>query len=101
MLAVVALVEIRFEPAGKVVFVPPGTTLLAAGQAAGVELAFGCTRGMCGTDPVQVAAAEDGLEPAAGAERGTLERMGLESCYRLSCSARVRHGVVGVELGEF
>lgn len=95
----VHLVEVQFEPAGKVVFVSPGTTLLAASAAAGVEIACGCRRGMCGTDAVKVGG--DGLEPAAEPERSTLERMGLEPGFRLSCSARVTAGVVRVQLGEF
>lgn len=101
MVAAVALVEVRFEPAGKVVFVQPGTTLLAASEAAGVELAFGCRRGMCGTDAVHVSAAAGGLEQASETECGTLERMGLDDSYRLSCSARVSSGVIEVELGRF
>lgn len=93
------LVEVQFEPVGKVVFVSPGTTLLAASSAAGVEIACGCRRGMCGTDAVKVSG--EGLEPPTDPERSTLERMGLEPGFRLSCSARVRTGVVTVRLGEF
>ena len=95
------LVEVQFQPAGRIVLVQPGTTLLAASQAAGVEIATGCTAGLCGTDAVRVAAAADGVEPPAAAERSTLERMGLDPAFRLSCSARVRRGVVQVELGAF
>lgn len=90
------LVEVRFPAAGKVVFVQPGTTLLAAAGLSGVEVLTGCTRGMCGTDAVLVAAAEGALEPPAPHEAGTLARMGLGSGSRLACSARVRTGVVEV-----
>ena len=93
------LVEVQFEPVGKIVFVSPGTTLLAASTAAGVEIACGCRRGMCGTDAVRVHG--DGLEPAVEPERSTLERMGLDADFRLSCSARVKGGVVKVSLGDF
>jgi ferredoxin len=96
----VALVEVRFEPAGKMVLVAEGTTLLAASRAAGLDIATGCTRGMCGTDAVRVTGA-DGLEPPLDQERSTLERMGLDAGFRLSCSARVRAGVVAVDLGAF
>src|SRR5262245_384101 len=75
MLRSVDLVEVRFDPAGKFVLVAPGTTLLAASQKAGVEIAFGCTRGMCGTDAVAVEPAA-ALEPPGATERSTLERMG-------------------------
>lgn len=96
----VDLVEVQFEPAGKIVFVSPGTTLLAASAAAGVEIACGCRRGMCGTDAVKVEPGA-GLQPATDPERSTLERMGLEPGFRLSCSARVAQGVVKVHLGAF
>ncbi|MGE3174664.1 MAG: 2Fe-2S iron-sulfur cluster-binding protein [Planctomycetota bacterium] len=95
-----SLVEVQFEPSGVAVMVQPGTTLLEASRQAGLDLAFGCTRGMCGTDAVR-AGPDDGLEPAADPERSTLERMGLEPGFRLSCSARVRSGVVRVELDRF
>jgi len=97
----VDLVEVQFEPVGRIVLVAPGTTLLAASRAAGVEITTGCTRGMCGTDAVKVAADADGLQPAADPERSTLERMGLDPAFRLSCSARVHRGVVRVQLGAF
>jgi ferredoxin len=96
----VTLVEVQFEPAGKIVFVSPGTTLLAAGTAAGIDIPCGCRRGMCGTDAVAVAP-QEGMEPPGPVERSTLERMGLESVFRLSCSARVQSGIVRVDLDRF
>ena len=96
-----ALVEVCFQPAGKVVFVQPGTTLLAAAGMAGVEVLTGCTRGMCGTDAVQVVVSPDGLEPPAEHEAGTLSRMGVGQTFRLACSARVRTGRIEEVLGVF
>jgi ferredoxin len=97
------LVEVRFEPDARTVWVSPGTTLLAAATAAGVDILTGCTRGMCGTDPVRVDV--DGVRGALDApaehEKGTLERMGLSADFRLSCAARVRHGLVTVHLGAY
>ena len=95
------LVEVSFLPDEKVVWVQPGTTLVAAGDAAGLEIITGCTRGMCGTDTVLVREGVDGLAPPSDDERGTLERMGLSGEYRLACSATVRQGPVVVELGSF
>ncbi len=100
MLLCVALVEVQFEPAGKIVLVAAGTTLLAASRAAGVELVHGCTRGMCGTDAVRVEPVA-ALDPPTDAERSTLERMGLDPAFRLSCSARVRVGTIRVDLDRF
>lgn len=91
------LVEVCFAVAGRTVFVQPGTTLLAAAQLAGVDVATGCTRGMCGTDARRVAADGAGaLEPPAEHERGTLDRMGLGADCRLLCSAKVRAGRVEI-----
>lgn len=94
------LVEVRFAVAGKSVFVQPGTTLLAAAGLAGVDVATGCTRGMCGTDAARVAVQPaDALDAPADHERGTLDRMGVAAGCRLLCSARVARGRVEV-LGD-
>ncbi len=95
------LVEVSFLPDEKVVWVQPGTTLVAAGDAAGLEIVTGCTRGMCGTDPVRVCDGSDRLAPPGDDEKGTLERMGLPPEYRLACSATVRQGPIVIELGSF
>lgn len=89
---------VRFEPAGVEVRVAAGTTILEAADSAGVDILTGCQRGMCGTDPVRIAAGQDGLAAPAAHERATLERMGCGPDQRLSCSARVAHGAVMVLL---
>ena len=66
------LVEVQFDPARKVAWVRSGATLIQAGEAAGVEIVTGCTRGMCGTDPVLVREGADRLTPPEDDERGTL-----------------------------
>jgi ferredoxin len=95
------LVEVLFLPAGRRVWVQPGVTLLHAAGLAGVEIETGCTRGMCGTDPVRIAEGAASLAPPGADERGTLERMGLAAGYRLSCSAVLQGGPVTVVLGTF
>lgn len=95
------MVEVRFVPGDVVVWVRPGLKILEAAEQAGLDILTGCTQGMCGTDPVRIVAGEEGLEPPEDHERGTLERMGLEAGFRLSCSARLREGSVHVELGDF
>jgi ferredoxin len=96
-----ALVEVRFLPADRSVWIAPGSTILAAAEAAGLEVVTGCTRGMCGTDPVRVPSGAEGLASPAEHERGTLDRMGLGPDWRLACSARVERGPLVVELGTF
>ncbi|MGA0870141.1 MAG: 2Fe-2S iron-sulfur cluster-binding protein, partial [Planctomycetota bacterium] len=71
------LVEITFQPEGRTAWVRAGATLVEAGEAAGVEIVMGCTRGMCGTDPVRIASGADGLSVPEPHETGTIERMGL------------------------
>ncbi len=94
------LVEVRFPPQDKFVFVAPGTTLLAAAELAGADLATGCRRGQCGTDAVRVACEPaDAMVPASEPEAGTLQRMGVGADCRLACSARVQRGRVTV-LGD-
>ena len=95
------MVRVRFEPDGRAGEVDSGLTLLQAAESLGVEIETCCHGGMCGTDPVRVLAGADGLAPAAPHERGTLERMGLSSEYRLSCSAVVQSGDVVVEVMGF
>jgi ferredoxin len=90
------LVEVNFAAAGKTVFVPPGTTLLAAAGMAGVDVATGCTRGMCGTDAWHVDCAAGELLSATEPERSTLARMGVAADCRLLCSARLQRGRVVV-----
>ncbi len=97
----VDLVEVCFLPAERTAWVRSGMTLVEAGAAAGVEIVTGCTRGMCGTDPVRVLGGADGLEPPAAHERATLERMGLGTDFRLACSARVTRGRVEIETDAF
>ena len=99
------MVEITFRPSGERAWVRTGTGLVAAGEAAGVEIVTGCTRGQCGTDPVRVLVAEpaDALEPIGDKERATLDRMGLDATdgWRLACSAKLTQGVVEVDLAAF
>lgn len=95
------MVEVRFEPAAKTVWVAPGSTILAAGSAAELEILTGCTRGMCGTDAVRIEEGAEGLSSPSPDERGTLERMGLLGEYRLACSARLESGPVRVRLDTF
>ena len=96
-----SLVEVRFEPDDRTVWVRPGATLLEAAEAAGVDILTGCTRGMCGTDAVRIQAGGQGLQDPEEHERGTLERMGLSGDFRLSCSARVVAGPIAVETDAF
>jgi ferredoxin len=95
------MVEVHFAPAGVKTWVEPGVTILAASEAAGVEIVTGCTEGMCGTDPVRIASGAACLSDPEEHEQGTLERMGLAADFRLSCSARILSGPVIIETDAF
>ena len=56
---------------------------------------------MCGTDPVKILDGDQGLSEPEEHEVGTLERMGLEAGFRLSCSARILRGPVHVKTDAF
>jgi ferredoxin len=95
------MVEVVFEPGQTRIWVQPGSTILAAGEAAGIEIIHGCTEGMCGTDPVQILNEDGMLSDPEDHESGTLERMGLTVGFRLSCSARILRGPVHVRTDAF
>ena len=94
------LIEVEFRPGSQRVWFRAGVTLLEAAEGAGVDILTGCTRGMCGTDPVRVLDGAAGLQSASDHEAGTLERMGVAAPeYRLACSARLAgEGPIVVEL---
>ena len=94
-------VEVQFDPSEARATVVSGVTILAASEAAGVEIITGCTQGMCGTDAVQIVAGAEGLSAPEDHEQGTLERMGLGADFRLACSARVLRGPVHVRVDAF
>ena len=95
------MVEVVFEPGAARILVPSGVTILAASEAAGIEIIHGCTEGMCGTDPVEILAGDQGLSEPEEPEAGTLERMGLSPAFRLSCRARILRGPVHVRTDAF
>ncbi len=90
-------VTIRFEPAGRTVKVPVGSTLLEAARAAGLAIDAPCGgAGTCGSCRVVAAGS---LEPPTRTERELLGGAGLSAGKRLACRARVS-GDVTVTLEE-
>jgi len=80
-------VQIDWEPIGKRVVMSVGETLLAAAQAAGVELVALCGgMGLCGSCRVRRMAGE--LSPLTPAEEEVLTREEIAAGYRLACQAR-------------
>ena len=86
------LVVVDAQPMGLRVQVEPGTTLLEAGQAAGIVGAALCGgQGTCGKCRVRLVSGE--LSPFTPAERNALSEIDLNSGYRLACQARVLEDV--------
>ncbi|MBK9518978.1 MAG: 2Fe-2S iron-sulfur cluster binding domain-containing protein [Anaeromyxobacter sp.] len=85
------MARVTFQPADRVVEVAPGTTILEAAEAAGVELPHNCG-GVCAcvTCHVWVEAGLASLEPPGDAEDDKLsEAVGLAASSRLGCQATV------------
>ena len=80
--------RIDFEPVGKRVEVPAGTTLLEAAHAAGIELASICGgHGHCGRCRLAVLAGDVGAP--AEADRSFLSQAELAAGQRLACQAHI------------
>jgi 2Fe-2S ferredoxin len=83
--------KVTFQPAGRVVEVAPGTSLLEAAEAAGVELPHNCG-GVCAcvTCHVWVEAGQPSLaEPSEREDDKLSEAVGLTAQSRLGCQAVV------------
>ena len=92
--------RVTFLPAGRTAEVPPGTSLLAAAEAAGVELPHNCG-GVCActTCHLWVESGLPTLSPIEEREDDRLsEAAGLRLESRLGCQARVGGGDVVVRL---
>lgn len=85
---------IRFEPAGRTVTVPVGSTLLEAARAAGLAIDAPCGgTSTCGSCRVRVSG---DVEPPTRNERELLGGAGLAAGTRLACRARAVGDVVVV-----
>jgi len=80
-------VEIRFQPSGRTVRVPRGTTLLEAARRAGLPAARACGGDLlCGRCVCSVGPGA----PAEGeAERRTKQRNRVDGARRLACAVRI------------
>jgi uncharacterized 2Fe-2S/4Fe-4S cluster protein (DUF4445 family) len=80
---------LEFQPLGRRIDVPPGTSLLEAAREAGVDLVAICGgAGLCDTCRVRVAAG--GVTPPTGHEEEVLPADARRAGWRLACQARVR-----------
>jgi 2Fe-2S ferredoxin len=92
--------RVTFQPAGRTVEAAPGTTILEAAEAAGVELPHNCG-GVCAcvTCHVWVEAGLASLSEPGDREDDKLdEAVGLAPSSRLGCQARVGSAEVVVRI---
>lgn len=82
---------VAFQPSGRTVEVPAGSTLLEAALAAGLPIARACgADGLCGRCAVRVlAGALAGVDVASESETATRRRNRIDPALRLACRARV------------
>jgi len=92
--------RVTFEPGGRSAEVAPGTSILDAAGAAGVDLPSNCG-GVCACTTCHVWV-ERGLETLSGVEEREDDRLqeaaGLSARSRLGCQARVGEGDVVVRV---
>jgi adenylate cyclase len=91
-------VTIRY-PAGQLVEIQPGTTILEASRSAGIPHASICGgRGRCSTCRVRISEGLERLPPASEQERKVLDRVGAPPNVRLACQTRPTASVAVVPL---
>lgn len=81
--------------------VPPGTTILDAGEEAGVEMEAGCFNCSCGTCAVEVVSGMENLEEPTDAELEVLDQWNKDpEKYRLTCCVKMKEGHVVIRTHE-
>ena len=86
---------VQILPDEVIVQVKPGTSLLAAAAAGGVELMHSCGGiGACTSCRVQILSGRDELSPMGRAEREQLKESGILETHRLACQTMVYGDVV-------
>lgn len=78
--------EVRFEPSGRRIRVPAGTSLLEATRRAGLPLASACgAGGLCARCGLSILSGAEGLDPESEAERLAKQRNRIDPTLRLAC----------------
>ncbi|HNQ89630.1 MAG TPA: 2Fe-2S iron-sulfur cluster-binding protein [Verrucomicrobiota bacterium] len=86
---------VTFLPVEVTAEVAPGSSLLDAGEAAGIEMEAGCFNCSCGTCIVEIVRGAENLDPPSPDEVEVLDQWSRDpEKYRCACSARVRTGEI-------
>ena len=93
--------KVTVLPANVSAEVPPGETLLEAGEKAGVEMEAGCFNCSCGTCVVEVVSGMENLEPPSPEELDVLDAWNKDpEKYRLTCVVKILRGEVVIKAGH-
>jgi ferredoxin len=85
---------VSFQPSGRAIEVPAGSTLLDAALAAKLPIARACgADGLCGRCGVRVLSGAGSVDTESAAEVATRLRNRLDPALRLACRTRVRADV--------
>lgn len=91
--------KVKFHPKGKEVSVPSETRLLDAAMEIGLKVRHVCGgQATCGTCRVMVEEGQEFLSPPTPRECHLLGDERIQSCFRLSCQARILEGDVVVRV---
>ena len=87
--------KITLLPGGQTAEVPPGTLLLDAGEAAGVEMEAGCFNCSCGTCAIEIVSGMENINPPTDEELNVLDQWNKDpEKYRLTCCNKILQGEV-------
>jgi ferredoxin len=87
--------KVTLLPGGQTAEVEPGTLLLDAGEAAGVEMEAGCFNCSCGTCAIEIVSGMENIEPPTDEELNVLDQWNKDpDKYRLTCCVKVLKGDV-------
>lgn len=83
-------VLVRFEPGGRSVRVPRGTTLLEATRRAGLPMAYACDlEGLCARCGLEIVEGVEALRPPSAREQRAKAQNEIPSEQRLACLVRL------------
>ncbi|MDZ4815543.1 MAG: 2Fe-2S iron-sulfur cluster-binding protein [Verrucomicrobiota bacterium] len=93
--------QLTILPQNVTVSIPSGTTLIQAGEKAGIEMEAGCFSCSCGTCVVEIVSGMENLEPASDKELDVLDGWNKDpDKIRLSCVVKILQGDVVIKVGH-
>lgn len=89
--------KVTILPQNAAAEVPPGTTLLDAGEKAGVDMEAGCFNCACGTCAAEIVSGMENLAPPSPEELDVLDQWNRDpDRFRLTCCVKILQGDVAL-----